>query len=134
MEKLPQPQGDSVIAGAVHEVEMWNADAGVSKPQVDPALLYSQVTAYEPLQRSMRADLREQIALAITGVGTASEDSWHSALRQADRVIDSLGLMEERRTNVMSSAGMTTDSKTGITTHHSDMRYDHRWVTVWKPC
>jgi hypothetical protein len=42
-----------------------------------------------------------------------------------------LELREETRTNAMSSAGMTVDSKTGEVTHHSDIRYDRRWVSSW---
>lgn len=46
---------------------------------------------------------------------------------------ESLNLTEERRTNAMSSAGQTTSTVTGITTHHVDIRYDHRFVTPWSP-
>jgi hypothetical protein len=46
--------------------------------------------------------------------------------------IDALGLTEEQRTNAMSSAGMTTDTKTGVTTVHSDIRYDRRLVGPWQ--
>jgi hypothetical protein len=49
-----------------------------------------------------------------------------------DAAITRLGLRQEIRTNAMSSAGMTTDTKTGETTHHSDIRHDYRWVTDWK--
>jgi hypothetical protein len=61
----------------------------------------------------------------------------HEPREVAERVVDALisefGLREETRTNMMSSAGMTIDTKTGETTHHSDMRYDRRYVTDWKP-
>lgn len=50
----------------------------------------------------------------------------------AQAAIDALGLTEERRTNVMSSSGMTTDTRTGITTAHSDVRYDTRLVSPWE--
>jgi hypothetical protein len=50
----------------------------------------------------------------------------------AQQLVDQLGLREETRTNVMSSAGQTTDTRTGVTTHHSDMRYDLRYVTDWR--
>jgi len=50
----------------------------------------------------------------------------------AEVVVAGLGLREERRTNVMSSGGMMTDSRTGETTSFSDVRYDYRWVTDWK--
>lgn len=42
-----------------------------------------------------------------------------------------LNLHEERRTNAMSSGGMTTDARTGITIAHLDIRYDRRWVSDW---
>lgn len=45
---------------------------------------------------------------------------------------DSRVLYQEVRTNAMSSAGMTTDTKTGKTTAHSDIRHDYRLVTNWK--
>jgi hypothetical protein len=41
------------------------------------------------------------------------------------------GLAREQRTNAMSSAGCTTDTKTGQTIWHSDIRYDQRWVSDW---
>lgn len=43
-----------------------------------------------------------------------------------------LGLTPEHRINVMSSSGMTTNTITGKTTYHSDMRYDQRFVTNWE--
>jgi hypothetical protein len=50
----------------------------------------------------------------------------------ARALIAEFGLREERRTNAMSSAGMTVDTKTGETTHYSDIRHDYRWVTNWQ--
>lgn len=41
-------------------------------------------------------------------------------------------LWEERRTNALSSAGVSTNWKTGVTTRHSDYRYDRRWVSDWE--
>ena len=43
------------------------------------------------------------------------------------------GLSRELRINSMSSAGCTTDTKTGETTWHSDIRRDARWVGGWTP-
>lgn len=50
----------------------------------------------------------------------------------ADVIVKGMGLQPEQRTNEMSSAGMSTDYKTGETKHWSDIRYDHRWVSGWK--
>jgi len=50
----------------------------------------------------------------------------------AEVLVAELGLREERRTNPMSSSGQTTDTKTGVTTFHSNIRYDRRWVTDWR--
>lgn len=61
----------------------------------------------------------------------------HGPQEVAQRVVDALiseyGLREETRTNVMSSAGMGVNMKTGEVSGHSDMRYDRRYVTDWKP-
>jgi hypothetical protein len=57
-----------------------------------------------------------------------SEHATHVA-EEIDKVF---GFVEETRVNVMSSCGMTTDYRTGLTTTHSDMRYDHRYVTKWE--
>lgn len=68
---------------------------------------------------------------------------WPGAQRSAtDREVDDhiasvlvteLGLREERRTNEMSSAGVTSNWKTGDVTFHSDYRQDRRYVTAWEP-
>lgn len=42
------------------------------------------------------------------------------------------GLTRETRTNAMSSAGMTVDTKTGEQTWHSDIRRESRWASGWK--
>lgn len=49
-----------------------------------------------------------------------------------DALIDAFGVVEETRTNAMSSAGQTTDTRTGVTTSFSDIRYDSRLVFEWR--
>ncbi len=41
------------------------------------------------------------------------------------------GLTLEKRTNTMSSAGMTTNYNTGEIMSYSDLRQDSRWVSGW---
>lgn len=50
----------------------------------------------------------------------------------AQVIAEQVGLTKETRTNVMSSCGMTTDYRTGVTTTHSDIRYDRRYTTPWE--
>lgn len=63
---------------------------------------------------------------------TLAEEDAESYRIVARAVVDELGLLQEIRTNVMSSAGMTVNAKTGETTYHSDIRHDYRYVTNWK--
>lgn len=55
-------------------------------------------------------------------------EEWEPA-HVAGVVASRLNLHEERRTNAMSSAGMTVNSQTGEVKHHCDIRYDRRWVS-----
>lgn len=66
----------------------------------------------------------------VVEVGHALPEGMADKLAAA--VVNQLELYEERRLNVMSSGGQTTDYKTGITTVHSDYRYDTRIVSNWK--
>lgn len=68
------------------------------------------------------------------GCGWKSPDKMYSQsdypAHVADVMIAELGLREETRVNVMSSAGMTVDTKTGVTTSHSRLGRPCRWVRV----
>lgn len=89
---------------------------------------------------------------AMADVENVAEAIWRASVDKRDReirtwpdvinkthyralalaAIEALGLSEERRTNAMSSAGMTVDTKTGVAAHHSDIRYDRRLVGQWQ--
>ena len=67
----------------------------------------------------------------------AQERRWRDSIMRyramAGAAIDALKLTEELRTNAMSSAGMTADSRTGETTFTFDIRYDRRLLGPWQP-